>query len=150
LKINSGWQIHTCHTEQQTKTPSAGASGQATTMNWYLAKIVFRIVCGDGNHTAQFDEQLRLIKADKKEEALLKAQLLGSREEEMFFTENQRLIHWQFVNVSELYKISELIDGAELYSRIEEKENGECYVQLVNEKAALIESGNTLELLELV
>ncbi|MEK7225456.1 MAG: DUF4288 domain-containing protein, partial [Bacteroidota bacterium] len=52
-------------------------------MNWYLAKIVFRIVCGDGNHLAQFDEQLRLIRADKREEALLKAQLLGSREEEV-------------------------------------------------------------------
>ena len=121
-----------------------------TTMNWYLAKIVFRIVCGDGNHTAQFDEQLRLISADKKEEALLKAQLLGSRGEEMFFNNNRQMVHWQFVNVSELYKLSELIDGAELYSRIEEKENGDSYVQLVNEKAALIGSGNTLELLELV
>ena len=38
-------------------------------MNWYLAKMVFRIVCGDGNHAAQFDEQLRLISAGSKEEA---------------------------------------------------------------------------------
>ncbi|MEP7129294.1 MAG: DUF4288 domain-containing protein, partial [Chitinophagales bacterium] len=29
-------------------------------MNWYLAKIVFRIICGDGLHQPQFDEQLRL------------------------------------------------------------------------------------------
>jgi len=27
-------------------------------MNWYLAKLVFRIICGDGDHTPQFDEQL--------------------------------------------------------------------------------------------
>ncbi|RYY10197.1 MAG: DUF4288 domain-containing protein, partial [Chitinophagaceae bacterium] len=27
-------------------------------MNWYLAKLIFRIVCGQGNHTPQFDEQL--------------------------------------------------------------------------------------------
>lgn len=119
-------------------------------MNWWLAKIVFRIVCGDGNHTAQFDEQLRLISADKKEEAFQKAQLLGSRGEEMFFNNNRQVIHWQFVNVSDLYKLSELIDGAELYSRIEEKDNGDSYVQWVNEKAVLIESGNTLELLQLV
>lgn len=119
-------------------------------MNWYLAKIVFRIVCGDGNHTAQFDEQLRLISADKKEEAFLKAQLLGSREEEIFFNNNQQVVHWEFINVSELYKLSALIDGAELYSRIDEKENGDSYIQLVNEKALRIESGNTLELLELV
>ncbi|HEY6063415.1 MAG TPA: DUF4288 domain-containing protein [Chitinophagaceae bacterium] len=119
-------------------------------MNWWLAKIVFRIICGNGNHTAQFDEQLRLIHADKKEEAFLKAQLLGSRGEEMFFNNNQQLVHWQFINVSELYKLSELIDGAELYSRIDEKENGDSYVRLVNDKAVQIESGNTLELLELV
>jgi len=43
-------------------------------MNWYLAKMVFRIVCGDGNHTAQFDEQLRLISAGSKEEAFHKQQ----------------------------------------------------------------------------
>jgi len=35
-------------------------------MNWYLAKMVFRIICGEGNHTAQFDEQLRLISGESK------------------------------------------------------------------------------------
>jgi hypothetical protein len=29
-------------------------------MQWYLAKLVFQIICGDGNHRPQFDEQLRL------------------------------------------------------------------------------------------
>lgn len=118
-------------------------------MNWYIAKIVFRIICGDGNHTAQFDEQLRLIKADKKEEALLKAQLLGSREEEAFFNSSQQLVRWQFINVSELYRISDIADGAELYSRVEEKDNGESYEMLVHEKATLIETNPLLETLEL-
>ena len=30
-------------------------------MNWYLSKIIFRIICGEGRHTPQFDEHLRLI-----------------------------------------------------------------------------------------
>jgi Domain of unknown function (DUF4288) len=119
-------------------------------MNWYIAKIVFRIICGNGSYAAQFDEQLRLIKADKKEEALLKAQLLGSREEETFFNSNQQMVRWQFINVSELYKLSNLIDGAELYSRIEEKDNGEAYELVIHEKASYIETNNTLEILELV
>ena len=38
-------------------------------MKWYLAKIVFQIICGDGKHTAQFDEQLRLIAAADEDEA---------------------------------------------------------------------------------
>ncbi|HMK27482.1 MAG TPA: DUF4288 domain-containing protein [Chitinophagaceae bacterium] len=119
-------------------------------MNWYLAKIVYQIVSGDGRHTAQFDEQLRLISADKKEEALLKAQLLGSRGEEMFFNNNQQVVYWQFVNVSELYKLSELTDGAELYSRIEEKDNAAAYIDIIHKKAAGILSSDTSEILQLV
>jgi hypothetical protein len=42
-------------------------------MNWYLTKIVYRIICGQGNHTAQFDEQLRLIQASSAQEAFEKS-----------------------------------------------------------------------------
>ncbi|MBL7748715.1 MAG: DUF4288 domain-containing protein [Chitinophagaceae bacterium] len=119
-------------------------------MNWYLAKMVFRIICGDGNHTAQFDEQLRLIMASSKEEAFHKAQLLGGKEEEIFFNRNQQLVQWQFISVSELYQLNELIDGAELYSRIEEKEHAETYLHIIHKKAEHIRFGNTLEILDLV
>lgn len=118
-------------------------------MNWYLAKMVFRIICGDGNHTAQFDEQLRLIAASSKEEAFHKAQLLGGREEEMFFNRNQQLVQWQYISVSELYQLNELIDGAELYSRIEEQENADAYLHIIQKKAEQIRFGNTLEMLNL-
>jgi Domain of unknown function (DUF4288) len=118
-------------------------------MNWYLAKMVFRIICGDGNHTAQFDEQLRLISAGSKEEAFHKAQLLGGREDEIFFNYSQQLVQWQFISVSELYQLNELIDGAELYSRIEEKDNADNYLHIVHKKAEQIRFGNTLEILNL-
>ena len=111
--------------------------------------MVFRIICGDGNHTAQFDEQLRLVQAGSKE-AFHKAQLLGGREEEMFFNQNQQLVQWQFISVSELYQLNELIDGAELYSRIEEKENADSYLHIIHKKAEQIRFGNTLEILNLV
>ncbi|MBN8686797.1 MAG: DUF4288 domain-containing protein [Chitinophagales bacterium] len=118
-------------------------------MNWYLTKMVFRIICGDGNHTAQFDEQLRLISAGSREEAFHKAQLTGMREEEMFFNNQLQLVQWQFVSVSELYQLNELIDGAELYSRIEERENPDAYIHIVHKKAEQIRFGNTLEMLNL-
>ena len=118
-------------------------------MNWYLAKIVFQILCGEGNHTAQFDEQLRLIQAGTKQQAFEKAAELGRREQEVFININQEKVHWNFVNVSEIYRISDLIDGAELYSRIEEKEDGAGYQRIVHRKAELIQSTNTLELLQL-
>jgi hypothetical protein len=118
-------------------------------MNWYLAKIVFRIVCGDGQHMAQFDEQLRLVAAGSKEEAFQKAQAMGMREEEVFINRKEQWVRWQFINVCELYRLSELIDGAELYSRIEEKENAEAYLHIVNRKAQHIQFDNTHQILQL-
>jgi hypothetical protein len=118
-------------------------------MKWYLAKFVFRIVCGEGLHTPQFDEQLRLIAAGSKEEAFQKAQQMGKQEEETFFNRKEQLVQWQFVNISELYQLSELIDGAELYSRIEEKENADAYVYTVNQKAEHIFFTQTHQLLQL-
>lgn len=118
-------------------------------MNWYLSKIVYRIVCGEGKHLAQFDEQLRLIAADSKEEAFIKAQFIGKKEEETFFNSKEQLVKWEFINVSELYLLSELIDGAELYSRIEEQENADAYMHTVNQKAENIFFSQTTQLLNL-
>ena len=119
-------------------------------MNWYIAKMIFRIICGNGNHTAQFDEQLRLITADNKEEAIRKSQQMGMREDEIFFNQYQQLVHWQFITTSELLKLDELVDGAELYSRIVENENADSYLHIVHKKAEHICNGNTHEMLNLV
>ena len=119
-------------------------------MNWYLAKIVYRIHCIDEKRSGQFDEQLRIIFAINKEDAFQKAQSFGKQEEEVFMNQQQRLIHWQFINVCELYKVSKLIDGAEIYSRIEESENAEAYIDIINKKAKNILSNNTLEILDLI
>lgn len=118
-------------------------------MNWYLTKMVFRILCGDGNHTAQFDEQLRLIAASSMEEAFHKAQSLGMRSEELFFNQHQQLVQWRFISVSELYLLQEMIDGAELYSRVEETEDAEGYLKFIYAKAEQIRFGNSLELMNL-
>ena len=47
-------------------------------MNWFLAKIVYRIVCGDGDHTPQFDEQLRLVQATDESSAFEKAKAIAT------------------------------------------------------------------------
>lgn len=119
-------------------------------MNWYLAKIVYRINCGNDKNSSQFDEQLRLVNASDKDEAFHKAQMIGQKEEEIFFNQSQQLVQWQFINVCELYKLTDLIDGAELYSRIEERDNPNEYIHIINKKAEHIRFENTLEILELV
>ena len=119
-------------------------------MNWFLAKIVYRIVCGEGDHTAQFDEQLRLIQAEDETTAFAKAKAIGEQEQEMFLNHQKKLVQWQFVNVCELYKVSALIDGAELYSRINETDNADTYIDVVNKKAAHIQSNTVHKYLQLL
>ena len=118
-------------------------------MNWYLAKIVFKIVCGNGQHTAQFDEQLRLINANNKQQAFEKAVEVGKTEEDSFYNIHQQPVHWTFVDVSELYRMEELLDGAEIYSKIKEVEDGEGYTELIHNKAKLINSNQLNEILTL-
>jgi len=119
-------------------------------MNWYLVKLVFRIICGDGEHNPQFDEQLRLIGASDEEEAFEKANSIGIQEQEEFYSERRILVQWKYINVAELYKLSGLLDGAELYSRIQETDNANLYIELINKKAAHIRQSNTHQLLELL
>jgi hypothetical protein len=107
-------------------------------MNIYIAKIVYRIVCGDGNHAAQFDVQLRLVFALSEHQAFYKATRCGKKEEDFFYNTKDELVQWQFVNVSELYKIEKIADGVQLYSRIEEQTDGDAYVSLVNKRARSI------------
>ena len=118
-------------------------------MNWFLAKIIFRIVCGNGEHTPQFDNQLRLIEADNEMDAFSKARIIGEREQVTFLNQHENLVQWKFINVSELYKLSALIDGAELYSRIQEADNADHYIGVVNKKASHIQEKITHQLLQL-
>lgn len=104
-------------------------------MKWYLAKIVYRIICGEGNHTPQFDEQLRLVYAEDDMHAFQKARLIGDSEEDNFLNNNQKPVHWKFMDVSELHPLDDLIDGAEIYSKICEEEDGIGYVMQIKNRA---------------
>lgn len=118
-------------------------------MKWYITKLVFQIICGEGNHTAQFDEQLRLVEANDEDEAFEKAQLLGLSETEAFFNQKEQLVQWKFINVSELYQLS-LIDGAELHSKISEVDDDFSYIALTNAKADQIKQKQSHKLLHLL
>jgi hypothetical protein len=109
-------------------------------MQWYIAKIVYRIICGEGNHTPQFDEQLRLINAEDHAEAFEKANRVGRRDEETFLNENSQLVKWQFINISELYKLASLSDGLELYSRVQETDHAGRYIEVIHKKAEYLRS----------
>jgi Domain of unknown function (DUF4288) len=109
-------------------------------MKWYLSKLVFHIVCGEGLHTPQFDEQLRLIYAEDELHAFQKARTIGDKESMVVVEAKQ--VHWKFVDVSELYPIADFIDGAEIYSKVREEDNAELYIRNTQKRAVqLLQDG---------
>ena len=107
-------------------------------MKWYLAKLVYRIICGEGAHTPQFDEQLRLVSAEDDLHAFQKARTTGHLEEDNFLNNTKKPVLWKFIDVSELHLLSELIDGAELYSRICEEKEADVYIKITKQRATHI------------
>jgi Domain of unknown function (DUF4288) len=105
-------------------------------MQWYLAKLVYQIICGGGNHTAQFDEQLRLVYAEDELHAFNKARLIGDSEACMEYT--VRLVQWKFIDVSELYLLQNMTDGAEIYSRIAEETDANLHIDNIHKKATVL------------
>lgn len=104
-------------------------------MNWFLAKMVFRIVCGNGNLAPQFDEQLRLIYAEDELHAFHKARLLGESDcvkEEMESLVN---VQWKFIDVTELQLLTCKTDGAEIYSVIREEPDANLYIRSIQQTA---------------
>lgn len=104
-------------------------------MNWYIAKLVFQVISGEGFHTPQFDEQWRLIKADEVTWAHEKARVLGWLEQGCFDDECQRKVEWRFIEVAEIQQVTTMEDGVQLYSTTEEPNDAMAYVDLVRRKA---------------
>jgi hypothetical protein len=119
-------------------------------MNWYITRLVHQIICGKGQHTAQFDEQIRLIAAANEDEAFAKATEMGLAEQEVFCNEKSELVQWKFINVTELYQLRDLTDGAEIYSRITEVEDAVSYVHAVHQRAISLQEKSTRRLLHLI
>lgn len=108
-------------------------------MNWYIAKIVFRI-CSEGSKRLQFDEHIRLIAAENFDEAFLKARILGISEEDAFLNSSNKPVKWEFINVAELFPINDLKDGSEIYSTITEKEEAANYIHAVHQRAIFMQT----------
>ncbi len=110
-------------------------------MNWYIAKVIFKISAGTKGQKAQFDEHLKLVNANSFEEALLKARILGLKEECSFLNDQSQPVKWEFVNVAELIPLRELKDGLEVYSQIHETASDETttYIHNVHQRAASLQ-----------
>lgn len=104
-------------------------------MNWYISKIVYEIICGEGEHIAQFDEQLRLVQADNSLEAYRLSTEIGAAEATCFHNDRQQLVQWKFMAVPEVIELEMMTHGAEVLSRIREVDNAPRYRELIFQRA---------------
>lgn len=107
-------------------------------MYWYIAKLVYQILVNETTESDQFEEQLRLIRAENKQQALGKAMDLGEQEESLFYNYRDEPVYWKFLEVTELQPLPQLDDGLQLYSHLEQPEYTESYVALMQSKAERI------------
>jgi hypothetical protein len=98
-------------------------------MNCFLIKMVFQVICGNGNHTPQFDEQLRLIFATDALAAVQKAKQMAAEE-----TTDTPLVEWKFIAVTDVYPFKLDLDGAALFSTIKETELNTAYIHTLQLK----------------
>lgn len=106
-------------------------------MNWYMVKLIYQFICGNGAHTPQFNEQLRLIVAEDALHAFYKARLIGERET-LQIIKGEMPIQWKFIDVTEILPVNKLSDGAELWSFMNEDTDAELYIRNTRHKAALL------------
>ena len=104
-------------------------------MKWYLARLVYQVISGEGNHVPQFDEQLRLIQADELNWAREKAMVLGQIGAFTFKNTRSQHVVWKFIDVTDIFEIGTIEDGAQLYSMTEEPADVKMYMELTKAKA---------------
>lgn len=110
-------------------------------MKWWLVKLVYRFVYGNGVHIAQFNQQLRMITAEDALHAFQKARLIGEREATTI-QYNDIQISWKFIDVIDISAISNLMDGEEIWSVINEETDADLYIRTIQlQSKALLEKG---------
>lgn len=111
-------------------------------MNWYIAKLVYQVISGVGNHTPQFDEQLRLIRADEYAWAREKATIIGHLLQHKCTNDKGEELAWKFVNVIDVVPVSSWEDGEEIYSTTSEPKDVKEYLSTLSVKADMCLTSN--------
>jgi hypothetical protein len=109
-------------------------------MNLYLAKLVFSINIENEKQTAQFDEQIRIIESNDLEGAFFKPKAIGKQEESSFKNTKNETVNWKFIDVSELYALTNVKDGQQLYSVTHEMDSANAFIEFTRKKAMLIQT----------
>jgi len=111
-------------------------------MGLYLVKLVFAVYSNNNDQPGEFDEQIRIVSSGNLEGAFLKARHLGRLHEDSFTTKTNQRITWRFIDVSEMYDLGEVKDGAELYSQTHKTDSADTFIHYIRQKSIEIQVKN--------
>ena len=103
---------------------------------------MFAVKTDDLNQVKEFDEQVRIIESGSMESAFYKARSIGRSEEETFTDINKNKFSWKFIDVSEIYAVSEVKDGEQLYSNTHHTNDSNSFMQYIRQKSMEIQTKN--------
>lgn len=108
------------------------------TTKWYLARLIYKIRLSENNIRAQYDEQIRLVKATNTNEALIKSLRMGYENEINFKNHKHNTVNWEFIDVMEIISIPNLEDGLEIYSSTHEPKNQFQFEKMIHDRAKML------------
>ena len=98
-------------------------------MKWFAVTYIYKIICGEGSHSPQFNEQTRLLSALNLKSALKKANLNAQKFNVPFTNCEGKLVKWKFIAVASIYEIEAPEDGVEVNAKIVEPQSVDSYLK---------------------
>ncbi|MGM9479252.1 DUF4288 domain-containing protein [Pedobacter sp. GSP4] len=98
-------------------------------MKWFAVNCIYQVICGEGKHTPQFNEQTRLIQATGRAAALEKVRLNAANFNPPFNNCKGEKVVWKFIGVGGISEMEEPADGVEVSSKIIEPESVSQYLE---------------------
>ena len=104
-------------------------------MKKYLIKLIFQVKFENEERHAQFDEQVRLIEAHGIEDAYLKAQAIGKKEEEVIGNKARGSVSWCFIGIPEIYELERSADGDQIFGNTIFENDPHSYIGYIRQRA---------------
>lgn len=112
-------------------------------MAWYVSKIVFRIVINN-QPSSQFDEQIRLIEAIDIDDAFIKAQEIGIKEQECFEGLHKQELKWVYIGTSHINALNSLTHGEQFFSLTNDADEADSYANFILSRSNTFVRNNKL------
>lgn len=111
-------------------------------MRWFAVNCIFKIISGEGAHSPQFNEQIRLVVAPDFSTALAKAKKRSNGYNKPFNNCEGQKVRWEFIGFGAIVEIAEPADGVEVNSQILEPASVTLYLEQLAHRNKILTQQN--------